>query len=274
MWRTAVRPKWLALLAVVVAVIVSFGILGMWQLNVARSEAHAEQVERVKALPQAELTQILQPHTAMTEDDAGRTVTVEGTYAADRQLLVADRRLGEQTGFWVLTPLVVEPGGAWLPVIRGFVTDPAQAPAPPSGPIRLEGMLAPGEAAPNDPRPLPDGQIQAVDLADLVNAWPADLYNAMLFTTAQTPPDAAPATPIPPPDLAPEGFAWRNLAYALQWWCFAAFALYMWWRMVREEHEREARLRAVADDPSPADVDHRPEIPETLHDTRSEETPA
>ncbi len=265
------RPKWLALLAVVCAVIVSFGLLGTWQLNIARSEAHAEQVERIKSLPPATLTEILEPHAAMTEDDAGRTVTVAGTYEPDRQLLVADRRLGDATGHWVLTPLVVEPTGARLPVIRGFVTDPAQAPAAPAGPIRLEGMLAPGEAAPNDPRPLPDGQIQAVDLADLVNAWPGELYNAMLFTTSQTPPDVAPATHIPPPDLTPEGFAWRNLAYALQWWCFAAFALYMWWRMVREEHERERHLDVLA---APAGVpeatpDDQPDTADTPHETRS-----
>lgn len=233
------RPKWLALLAFVVAVTVVFGILGMWQLNVARSRAYDDQLARVKTLPSAELTSILAPHTPMTEDDAGRTVTVSGSYEGDRQLLVAGRRLGQTPGFWVLTPLVVEPGGARLPVIRGFVTDPAGASAPPLGPVQVAGMLAPGESTPNQPRAMPSGQIQAVDLADLVNAWPGELYNAMLFRTGQTPPDADSATSIPQPDLAAEGFAWRNLAYALQWWCFAAFALYMWWRMVREEHERE-----------------------------------
>jgi hypothetical protein len=27
----------------------------------------------------------------------------------------------------------------------------------------------------------------------------------------------------------------RNLLYALQWWVFGAFALFMWWRWVEEE---------------------------------------
>ncbi len=248
------RPRWLALLALVVAVIASFGMLGVWQLNVARSEAHSEQLERVRSLPPAELTTILAPHTAMTEDDAGRTVTMSGHYEGDRQLLVADRRLEGAHGYWVLTPLVVDPGGGRLAVIRGFVADPSEAGPPPEGTVQLTGMLAPGEAAPNDPRSLPAGQIQAVDLANLVNEWPGEIYNAMLFRTQQVPADAQAATPIPPPDLAPEGFAWRNLAYALQWWCFAAFALYMWWRMVREAHDREELLAAEPADTVPPTI--------------------
>ena len=102
----------------------------------------------------------------------------------------------------------------------------------------LAGMLASSESAPNKPTALPSGQMQTIDLAELVNEWPGQLYNAILFPSSQQPPSTG-VTHIPPPDLSPDGFAWRNLAYALQWWIFALFALYMWWRMVREEHDRE-----------------------------------
>ena len=27
---------------------------------------------------------------------------------------------------------------------------------------------------------------------------------------------------------------WRNIAYAIEWWLFAAFALFLWWRFVRD----------------------------------------
>ena len=37
---------------------------------------------------------------------------------------------------------------------------------------------------------------------------------------------------------------WRNAAYAVQWWVFAAFALWMWGRMVRDE-TRRARAEAA-----------------------------
>ena len=39
------------------------------------------------------------------------------------------------------------------------------------------------------------------------------------------------------PLLAPHWVRWagiRNLVYAVQWWVFAAFVAFMWWRMVSE----------------------------------------
>lgn len=251
------KPKWLALLALVCVVLVTFAMLGLWQLNVARDKGHAEALERAAALPSVQLTQALPPHTPMTSDLAGRSVTVSGTYDAGREIVVTDRRLGERTGYWVVTPLVVDGTQARLAVIRGFTTDPAAVPTPSAGPVSLAGMLAPGEAAPDRPVALPPGQMQSVDLAVLVNDWPGELYNAMLFPTSQTPPAQATSAlaHIPPPDLLAEGMSWRNLAYALQWWIFALFALYMWWRMVREEHDRLALTAAGPDRASGAEPD-------------------
>lgn len=250
------RPKWLALLALVCVVLVTFALLGLWQLNVARDKGHAEALARAAALPTVPLTDSLPPHTPMTSDLAGRAVTVSGTYDAQRGIVVTDRRLGERTGYWVVTPLVVDGTGARLAVVRGFATDPAAVPAPSAGPVTLAGMLAPGEAAPDKPVALPPGQMQSVDLAALVNDWPGELYNAMLFPTSQTPPapDTGALTHIPPPDLLAEGMSWRNLAYALQWWIFALFALYMWWRMVREEHDRLALVPAEPERDAGADT--------------------
>lgn len=240
------RPKWLALLAAVLAVLIVFAMLGLWQLNVARDRGHAEAVERARSMPPVALTDALQPHSTMPAELAGRTATLTGIYEPNRQLVITDRRLYGQPGYWIVAPVVVEPGGARLAVVRGFTTDPDSVPPPQSGPVQFTGMLAPGESAPNDPVALPAGQMQTVDLAKLVNEWPGQLYNAMLFPTGQTPAPPAQPVHIPPPDFTADGFAWRNLAYALQWWIFALFALYMWWRMVREEHERIVHLeRAV-----------------------------
>ena len=38
----------------------------------------------------------------------------------------------------------------------------------------------------------------------------------------------------------------RNTAYAIQWWVFAAFVLWMWWKMVADEHRRETGVPAPA----------------------------
>jgi hypothetical protein len=51
---------------------------------------------------------------------------------------------------------------------------------------------------------------------------------------------------VPPPEPG-TGLAWRNLSYALQWWAFALFGLFFWWRLVRDDHH--GRLRGG--DPGP-----------------------
>jgi surfeit locus 1 family protein len=47
---------------------------------------------------------------------------------------------------------------------------------------------------------------------------------------------------VPPPDL-PSGLTLRNAAYALQWWVFALFALWMWVKMVRDDYRRHQPVR-------------------------------
>jgi hypothetical protein len=133
-------------------------------------------------------------------------------------------------------------------VVRGFVTDPTQAVAPAEAiEVTVSGTLAPGES-PGDAAHTdqadgvpPDGQLATLDLSLLVNRWPGALYNAFVFATAERPDVTMAVAPaaqrVPPPPLVSGGLRWRNAAYALQWWVFALFAAYMWWRMVREDHE-------------------------------------
>jgi len=83
------------------------------------------------------------------------------------------------------------------------------------------------------------------DLSLLVNRWPGSLYNAFVFATAEQPDVTSVAAPavqrVPPPALVSGGLSWRNAAYALQWWVFALFAAFMWWRMVRDDYETGRR---------------------------------
>jgi cytochrome oxidase assembly protein ShyY1 len=85
----------------------------------------------------------------------------------------------------------------------------------------------------------------SIDLSVLVNRWPGELYNAFVFAQDErlVPAGASVTLPpgldrVPPPEVT-GGLKWRNAAYALQWWLFAAFAAFMWFRMVREDARRE-----------------------------------
>jgi cytochrome oxidase assembly protein ShyY1 len=250
--RTALKPRWLALFALLVVILATFARLGVWQLHVAQDKGLADALRQAHATQPAALDSVLAPHQPFPADGSGRPVTASGRYAADAQLLVGPRRLDGRTGWWVVTPLVVQPSGARLAVVRGFVTDPGAAGAPPSGTVEVDGSLAPGESpAPTPSLPAASGEVPAaqalgsVDLSVLVNRWPGELYNAFVFAQQERPAQTSatvqpgPALErVPPPEVT-GGLKWRNAAYALQWWLFAGFAAFMWFRMVREDARRE-----------------------------------
>ena len=273
------KPRWLAMLALVIAVMVGFGLLGRWQLGVAHDQDTVEAATEAASLPVVPLQEVLTPHQQFPTPAVNRVVTATGSYRPADQVLITDRRLGEQTGFWVVDALVLDDDGAVLPVLRGFVPDAAAAPAPPAGRIQVTGALAVGEPSPDQPAALPPGQLQRLNMATLVNLWPGDLYNAFVFASAEAPATGAAAlggvddtltspglSRVSPPPAASGQLSWRNLGYALQWWFFAGFALYMWWRMVREDaHGALATAGASAAEatrgPSPTPVPARPSTP-------------
>jgi hypothetical protein len=56
-------------------------------------------------------------------------------------------------------------------------------------------------------------------------------------------------TPVDPPAPPTDHAGLRNVAYAFQWWIFAAFTLWMWGRMVLDAHRS-------------GDPDHQPPVDE------------
>lgn len=238
MLRTALKPRWLALLGLVILIVVAFVQLGRWQLGVAQDKARVEAVKSAGQKPVVDLTTLLRPHQGFPAEVGGRMVTTTGTYAAG-QVLVQGRLMDGRAGYWVITPLTVEATGATLAMLRGWTPTPTAPPAP-EGAVTVRASLAPGESPSQSG--LPEGRLSSVDLARLVNSWHGDLYNGFGFVQDErpSPPAATTAglTRVPPPVPA-SGVQWRNAAYALQWWVFAAFALYLWVRMVHQAHREE-----------------------------------
>lgn len=245
MIRTALRPGWLALLGVLVVVIWAFYQLGMWQIGVSSNEASRQHAQAQAARPTEPLEDVTAPHEAFPPDGAGLSVTTRGQYAVDQQFLVPGRVLEGEPGYWVVTPVRTQASGepALLPVVRGFVSDPADADRPSAGEVRVTGTLAPsespGEAA--DLGALPEGQRAAIDTADLVNVWDLPVYNAFIFLVDEQPAVTSGAVQrIPPPVFGDSGIVWRNFGYGLQWFVFAGFAAYMYLRFLRQA-AREAQ---------------------------------
>ena len=226
--------------------------LGMWQLGVAEHRSAPLVGGSSRAAVAEPVERVLTPHTPFPSNASNRPVTMTGTYAASGQVLVTGRRLDGVAGLWVVAPLRVSASGATIAVLRGFVRSAADEPPVPAGVLDVAGTLAPGESPPTSSAPLPPGRLASLDLSVLVNAWPNPMYNAFVFATAETSGGVAVALPttlrrVPPPTGA-RPLEWRNATYALQWWFFAAFALWMWWKMVRDASQGEWRARQTRED--------------------------
>lgn len=244
MLRTLFAPRLLGLHLLLIGVLISFTLLGRWQLGVFEDSGRPRSAD--DPAPVA-VTTLAQVGPTMAADAVARRVTAQGVFDAARQLLVADRtadaavpggRASRGKGFWLLTPLRLD-DGTIVPVVRGWVAtagDPATA--VPSGTVTVTGRLQPPESTAEVQRGgrLPEGQVATVSTAELINIWRGErLRNGFVIAIEPigggTPEPALVATT--PPTLA-GSFTWRNLAYAAQWWIFAAFAVFVWYRYVRD----------------------------------------
>jgi cytochrome oxidase assembly protein ShyY1 len=164
----------------------------------------------------------------------GHPVELSGAWVPGGTVYVAGREHDGVDGYWVVTPVAV--GGAGrpaIPVVRGWVADPARSPAPPTGEVRLTGWLQPPEGAlglsDDDPD---DDVLPQMRIADIIQHVDQDLYGAYVV-------DPTPETGLARATLAqlPEAgttTGLRNFLYGLEWWIFSGFVVYIWWRHLRD----------------------------------------
>ncbi|MBT2550464.1 SURF1 family protein [Arthrobacter sp. ISL-65] len=252
MWKTALQPRWIAGLVFAIAVSGVFVLLSQWQFG--RSTQPEVPVSPTTEQVQA-LTKTLQPGDFFRGSVADQMVTAFGTYDPEKQVLVPGRLKDGKTGYWVVTAFAVADapvlkGAAaspktYIPVARGWVADPADASAPPSGVIRLTGRLLPSEAPVPNTAPGP-GRATAVSVAELINAWNVSSYPAFVSATAEksgtADVGAAAGSGLEPLSIAAQPPAakvnWLNLFYSVEWIVFAGFALFIWWRLVKDDYRR------------------------------------
>lgn len=247
-YRFLLTPRWWGINVFVLLAIPFCVFMGSWQLS--RFEARVDDQRTAEAQADSARTETPRPLAEMLPVDKatyGKRVTASGRYG--EQLLVPDRELDGRQGFYVLTLLRTD-GGRTLPVVRGWLpgaADAAKAPAPPAGEVSVTGALqaseTPGDNGVSAQGGLPPGQTGAISTASLVNLVDDDLYDAWVtLGTADSGMTAVPAT-------APNGTgldlkAFQNLGYTGEWFVFAGFVVFMWFRLLRREIEfaRDAEL--------------------------------
>ncbi|WP_415957425.1 SURF1 family protein [Streptomyces sp. 021-4] len=245
MYRFLLTPRWWGINLFVVLAIPFCVFMGTWQLG--RFEDRVQSHEQAEKAPDPS-TRAAKPLDELLPVDkvtSGRPAVATGTYAD--QFLVPGRELDERRGFYVLSLLRTD-GGKALPVVRGWLPGTAGSvpvPAAPQGEVTVTGDLQASENMHSDGVDtrggLPAGQLGMISAASLVNLVDYDVYDAWV-TLPDAEAGATGGAMKPVPAAAPQGSgldlkAFQNLGYTGEWFVFAGFVLFMWFRLVRREAE-------------------------------------
>lgn len=231
----------LGLLAVGIA-----GSLGWWQFSAWQDQREDRALQLADEDPRP-LSEVLGPDDPFPAEHVGRPVAVTGQWLPDSTVFVADRRRSSDApddGVWQVALLAACPSdapdcapeqGAVVPVVLGWRPSPGAAGAPAmDGAARISGWLQPAEQSGADENPK-DDVVPSLRTVDLFPRTDRDLYSGYVILDQPEQARAGlvavtPETlPAPPPSTA-----LRNLLYGLEWWVFAAFAAYLWWRWSRD----------------------------------------
>lgn len=243
--------RWGPILGIAAALVVVLGVcvsLGLWQWTVG-THGGAE----VEPAPAAPLADVLAP-ASPAEPGVGKAVTVAGAFADDDAALVGGGRVIDGIdAVLVVRPFTVaadatgtgEP--ATLPVVVGWV--PAAdvdsvAPDLATDATELSGYLRGAEGASvSSDDGAPPGTFTADTLSPAVFAqhWDSPLYSALLVTDV---PEEG-LEPIPAPEPEHE-LNFRSIVYALEWWLFGAFFLFVGVRWIRDNGRETATTASAA----------------------------
>jgi len=254
-YRFLLTPRWWGINVFVLLAIPFCVFMGSWQLG--RFEDRVQEHRTASEQAASDNSETARPLTELLPVDkntSGERATATGRYG--KQLLVPDRELDGKRGFYVLTMLRTD-GGEALPVVRGWLpgdADAAKAPAAPAGEVTVTGALqaseSPGANGVSAAGGLPEGQTGAISSASLVNLVSYQkVYDAWItLDTADSGMKSVPATAAQGTGLDLKAF--QNLGYTGEWFVFAGFVVFMWFRLLRREVEfaRDAQLGLTPDE--------------------------
>jgi hypothetical protein len=234
--RVARRPRWIAALILALAIAAGFAWLGQWQLGRSLASVTYEGPDTEKVVP---LTSFATPQSGFPGDQVGRMASVRAHLVPGDWVLLSDR-LNQGTAGWWLVGHAVTDRGDDLAVALGWAPTRAAAAAAEAIaeiPTPLVGRYLPGEAP--DRSDVVDGRQSAASVAAFVNQWSTFSGSAYPgYLVARTPPPGLVKIDSPRP-LPPETLNWLNIFYAAEWALFAGFAIYLWYRLVKDVVEKE-----------------------------------
>ncbi|URN15636.1 MULTISPECIES: SURF1 family protein [Streptomyces] len=251
MYRFLLSRQWVILTLIALVLIPVMVELGFWQFHrherrVAQNALIADNL-RAEPVPVAELTS---PGHTVPRSDHWRHATATGTFDTAHEVVVRRRtNADDRVGVHVLTPFVLDDGRVllvnrgWVPAAPDQKSYPDVPPAP-KGRVTVTGRLmadqTTGSSGIKDLRGLPPRQVMLINSGQQAERLGRQVLGGHLELTDPVPAGGSPE-PVPAPDHDSIG---AHMAYAVQWWLFAAGVPVGWTVLVRRERRDRAEAAA------------------------------
>ncbi|MCX7523275.1 SURF1 family protein [Microbacterium sp. STN6] len=243
------RPQWIGALVFAMVVAAGFAWLGQWQLGRAIESGQPTVLPTEHVKP---LSAVAKPNGPIRDDVTGQLVRATGSYVPHDYQIIEQRLNHSATGYWVAAhfalddtdaagkPVALAVARGWAPTKHEAAAVIRQLNAQPAEQVTLTGRLLPTEAPETPKQGLDPQTLNQMSVAALYNRWSgvdgADVYSA--YVVDHHPPAGLDEIYSPPP-IEQTTLNWLNIFYAVEWAVFAGFALYLWYRIVRDVWERE-----------------------------------
>jgi len=251
MIKMMLRPRWIAALLLALAIAAGFALLGQWQLD--RAISSGQVVERDTETVQP-LIETVSPDGPPKQVAEGQRVETTGSFVPGDEQIITGRHNGGETGYWVVSHFVTAEGAS-IAVARGWTADAAEADAVRErlgtemsiASLQLTGRFLSSEAPALPPEGADPHTMTTVSTAALINLWAnwsdQSVYQGYIVDSVA--PDGLTVIDSPEP-VTEVPLNWLNIFYALEWAVFAGFAVFLWYRLVRDAWERETEEAELA----------------------------
>jgi cytochrome oxidase assembly protein ShyY1 len=241
--KVAVRPQWILALLLSLAIGAGFALLGQWQLGRAFESNHAIKVDNPAAV---DINTLMTPAESLRTGVIDRKVSAKLMLDQSAIFIIENRiQLDGRHGYWIAAAMHDAKGNRLFAVL-GFAADRKVA-------DRVQYELATNPramaylpfagvlgASEESLEPLRGRTAKTLSIPQLINSWGAKAeptYPAFLIADQQH--TATELEPITMRSVTPAEVNWLNAFYAIEWVLFAGFALFLWWRLVRDAQLRE-----------------------------------
>lgn len=227
------------------AIAVVCALFAQWQagrsVEAPLKDAEANAVTLARA---PMLDTVIKPGRTPRTSAVGTLVRTSATLNTDHFWVVANRIQENGTrGYWVIGTYSDQAGNKFVAPL-GFTSDRtnALAVAKRMTGLVVDQMLAPmhGRLSPGEGPQAITPVLQSLSLGQLANLLPSDagkrVYPLFLLVTNQA---AEGLDRITVTSLNQTQINWLSAFYAAEWTAFCGFSFFMWWRLVRDQQQRE-----------------------------------